>query len=49
MTSDRPYHKAMSEEEAMAEIKRNAGTQFDPQVADIFLYAMALEHNVQNN
>jgi diguanylate cyclase (GGDEF)-like protein len=30
MTSDRPYHKAISKEAAVAEIRRNAGYQFDP-------------------
>ncbi|MDK2986851.1 MAG: hypothetical protein PWQ96_2496 [Clostridia bacterium] len=37
MTNDRLYRKAMSKEKALAEIKRNAGTQFDPAVADTFL------------
>jgi diguanylate cyclase (GGDEF)-like protein/PAS domain S-box-containing protein len=30
MTSDRPYRKAMSREAAFAELKRYAGSQFDP-------------------
>lgn len=30
MTNGRPYKKAVSKEEALAEIKRCAGTQFDP-------------------
>ncbi|MFQ5857709.1 MAG: GAF domain-containing protein [Anaerolineae bacterium] len=37
MTSDRPYRAAMSHAEALAEIRREAGKQFDPQVADVFL------------
>ena len=32
MTSDRPYRKAMTHAEAMAELTDNAGTQFDPEV-----------------
>jgi putative nucleotidyltransferase with HDIG domain len=36
MTSDRPYRKAMSWEEARDEIARNSGTQFDPEVAEVF-------------
>jgi HD-GYP domain-containing protein (c-di-GMP phosphodiesterase class II) len=34
MTTDRPYRKAMSEVEALAELQRCAGTQFDPAVID---------------
>ena len=33
MTTDRPYRKAMSRDKALAEIRDNAGTQFDPTVA----------------
>jgi putative nucleotidyltransferase with HDIG domain len=37
MTSDRPYRRARSVPEALAEIKRCRGTQFDPQVVDTLL------------
>lgn len=37
MTKDRPYRTGMSNEEALEEIKRNAGTQFDPWIVDVFL------------
>jgi putative nucleotidyltransferase with HDIG domain len=51
LTSDRPYHKAMSQEEANEYIRRQAGSQFDPQLVDIFLgqngFAAALEKEQQ--
>jgi diguanylate cyclase (GGDEF)-like protein len=36
MTNDRPYRKALSKEKALAELRKCAGTQFDPQLVDIF-------------
>jgi len=36
MTQDRVYRKAMSHEEAMEEILKNSGTQFDPQIVQVF-------------
>ena len=43
MTTDRPYRKAMRREDALAEIRDNAGTQFDATVAE------ALERVVLND
>jgi len=40
MTSDRSYRNAMSYEEAMEELKRGAGKQFDPSLAEAFLSAV---------
>ncbi|MFW6298954.1 MAG: HD domain-containing phosphohydrolase [Bacillota bacterium] len=36
MTSDRPYRKALPLNEAIEELKKNRGTQFDPDVVDAF-------------
>ena len=36
MTSDRPYRPAGSWDDAAAEIVRRAGSQFDPEVVDVF-------------
>jgi diguanylate cyclase (GGDEF)-like protein/putative nucleotidyltransferase with HDIG domain len=40
MTADRPYRRALSHEIARAELRRGAGTQFDPQVVEAFLRAL---------
>lgn len=37
MTSDRPYRKALSEETARNIIKEERGTQFQPDIVDVFL------------
>ncbi len=36
MTSDRPYRKAKSDQDAIEEILKNSGTQFDPKVVEVF-------------
>lgn len=37
MTNDRPYRGALTREEAIEELKRNSGGQFDPELVDLFL------------
>jgi diguanylate cyclase (GGDEF)-like protein/putative nucleotidyltransferase with HDIG domain len=37
MTSDRPYRKALTEDEARAELRRVSGSQLDPDVVSAFL------------
>ncbi len=37
MNCDRPYRKALSEDMIIAEIKKNAGKQFDPVIARVFV------------
>lgn len=40
MTTDRPYRKGFAPEEALMEIERSIGTQFDPLIATTFISAM---------
>jgi diguanylate cyclase (GGDEF)-like protein len=37
MTSDRPYRARMSDSDAIAELRKHAGSQFDPTVVEAFL------------
>ncbi|NCB74529.1 MAG: diguanylate cyclase [Clostridia bacterium] len=37
ITSERPYHKALNLVEAAEELKKNAGTQFDPNIVKVFV------------
>ncbi|HEX8550543.1 MAG TPA: HD domain-containing phosphohydrolase [Abditibacteriaceae bacterium] len=41
MTTERPYRKAMTWAESIAEIEKGRGTQFDPAMADAFLEVIA--------
>jgi HD-GYP domain-containing protein (c-di-GMP phosphodiesterase class II) len=37
MVADRPYRKALTEEEAIAELQACRGSQFDPRCVDAFI------------
>jgi diguanylate cyclase (GGDEF)-like protein/PAS domain S-box-containing protein len=43
MTNDRPYSKAVSREEAIRELNRNAGSQFDPKLVLLFMQILEEE------
>jgi GAF domain-containing protein len=43
MTCDRPYRAGMPAEEALAELRSGAGSQFDPAVVDAFCEAVATQ------
>lgn len=45
MTSKRPYRNAMTKEEAIKELKANAGTQFDPAIVRIFIKYITSKEN----
>jgi len=40
MVSDRPYSKSMTKKQAFCELEKNAGTQFDPEIVEVFIKAM---------
>ncbi len=47
MTSERPYREALPTAVAIEEIKKNAGTQFDPQIVDVFLDIITYEKDTR--
>jgi len=49
MTSDRPYRRAMSTADALDELKRNAGTQFDPALVEVAVAARAQFENERHD
>jgi len=46
LTADRPYRKALKPEVAAKFIQGNSGTQFDPEVVDVFLSFLAKKKNI---
>jgi diguanylate cyclase (GGDEF)-like protein/PAS domain S-box-containing protein len=49
MTSDRPYRKAMTREQAIDELQRCAGTQFDPDLVQRFIRILEDSHEAQDS
>jgi diguanylate cyclase (GGDEF)-like protein/putative nucleotidyltransferase with HDIG domain len=47
MTTDRPYRKALSLAEACQELKKNAGTQFDPQLIAPFIASVKKQYSMR--
>ncbi|MEA2015780.1 MAG: diguanylate cyclase [Actinomycetota bacterium] len=45
MRSDRPYCKKMTEAQAIKEIKKYSGTQFDPKIAKVFIEILKNKKN----
>ena len=48
MTSSRPHHGAISLEEALSEMERGKGKQFDPRILEIFLGEKIYKFNGEN-
>lgn len=49
MTSDRIYRKALSREHAIKELMDNAGTQFDPDIVQVFVNILQRENALNND
>ena len=47
MTADRPYSPARTAQEATAELRRSAGSHFDPAVVDALLAVLGLDDQVE--
>lgn len=48
MTTDRPYRKKLSQDEAIDIIRENAGKEYDPSIVKIFLSVLRKENHVDD-
>lgn len=48
LTSDRPYHRAITKEETQLYIRKQAGSQFDPRLVEAFLNLKDLSAAIEN-
>ena len=49
MTSNRSYRAARSKEEAIKELKKHSGSQFNPEIVEIFLQILQEENNLEES
>jgi HD-GYP domain-containing protein (c-di-GMP phosphodiesterase class II) len=45
MIHERPYRQAMKKEDAIKELKRGQGSQFDPELTEKFISMVTLSEN----
>jgi HD-GYP domain-containing protein (c-di-GMP phosphodiesterase class II) len=47
MCLDRPYRKALSEDQIISELRAEAGTKFDPHLVDLFIQMIQADKRAQ--
>jgi HD-GYP domain-containing protein (c-di-GMP phosphodiesterase class II) len=49
MTQDRPYRRAMLEQDAIDELRYHAGSQFDPALVEVFIKDVIEKNAIEEN
>lgn len=49
MTTDRPYRRSLSFKKATSELLKNSGTQFDPQIVEVFIEILIKENIIDES